>query len=130
VDALIGALSGPPQSATFRTLDVVGLDVYSHVVNTMRDKLTDDAWHGYFALPVWFNKLIDEGSLGQKTKRGVYKKVGKEIHVLDVSTHTYKLSQGKADDAVKDILRERDRRSWQPCATANIRRHNFCGAAA
>jgi len=34
--------------------------------------------------------------------------VGKEIHVLDVATHTYRLSEGKADDAVKDILRERD----------------------
>ncbi|MFA6902945.1 MAG: 3-hydroxyacyl-CoA dehydrogenase/enoyl-CoA hydratase family protein [Gallionellaceae bacterium] len=108
VDALTGRYLGRPKSATFRTLDVVGLDVYSHVVNTMRDKLVDDAWHGYFALPVWFNKLIEEGSLGQKSKRGVYKKVGKEIHVLDVATHTYKLSEGKADDAVKDILRERD----------------------
>lgn len=108
VDALTGRYLGRPKSATFRTLDVVGLDVFSHVVNTMRDKLVDDAWHGYFALPVWFNKLIDEGSLGQKAKRGVYKKVGKEIHVLDVATHTYKLSDGKADDAVKDILRERD----------------------
>lgn len=108
VDALTGRYLGRPKSATFRTLDVVGLDVFSHVVNTMRDKLTDDAWHGYFALPVWFNKLIDEGSLGQKSKRGIYKKVGKEIHVLDVATHTYSLSAGKADDAVKDILRERD----------------------
>jgi 3-hydroxyacyl-CoA dehydrogenase len=108
VDALTGRYLGRPKSATFRTLDVVGLDVFSHVVNTMRDKLVDDAWHGYFALPVWFNKLIDEGSLGQKSKRGVYKKVGKEIHVLDVLTHSYSLSEGKADDAVKDILRERD----------------------
>ncbi len=108
VDALTGRYLGRPKSATFRTLDVVGLDVYSHVVNTMRDKLTDDAWHGYFALPVWFNKLIAEGALGQKSKRGVYKKVGKEIHVLDVASHSYKLSAGKADDAVKDILRERD----------------------
>ena len=108
VDALTGRYLGRPKSATFRTLDVVGLDVFSHVVNTMRDKLEDDAWHGYFALPVWFNKLIEEGALGQKVKRGVYKKVGKEIHVLDIASHTYKLSAGKADDDVKDILRERD----------------------
>jgi len=108
VDALTGRYLGRPKSATFRTLDVVGLDVFSHVVATMRDTLEDDAWHGYFALPAWFNKLIEEGSLGQKTKRGVYKKVGKEIHVLDVATHTYKVSDGKADDSVKDILRERD----------------------
>jgi 3-hydroxyacyl-CoA dehydrogenase len=108
VDALTGRYLGRPKSATFRTLDVVGLDVFSHVVNTMRDKLTDDAWHGYFDLPVWFNKLIEEGSLGQKTKRGIYKKVGKEIQVLDAATHTYSLSAGRADDEVKDILRERD----------------------
>ena len=108
VDALTGRYLGRPKSATFRTLDVVGLDVFSHVVATMRDKLGDDAWHGYFVLPAWFNKLIEEGALGQKAKRGVYKKIGKEIQVLDVATHTYKLSEGKADDAVKDILRERD----------------------
>ena len=108
VDALTGRYLGRPKSATFRTLDVVGLDVFSHVVNTMREKLVDDAWHGYFALPVWFNKLIEEGALGQKSKRGVYKKVGKEIHVLDIVSHTYRLSEGKADDTVKEILRERD----------------------
>ncbi len=108
VDALTGRYLGRPKSATFRTLDVVGLDVFSHVVATMRDNLPDDAWHSYFTLQAWFNKLIEEGALGQKVKRGVYKKVGKEIHVLDVATHTYKLSEGKADDAVKDILRERD----------------------
>jgi 3-hydroxyacyl-CoA dehydrogenase len=108
VDALTGRYLGRPKSATFRTLDVVGLDVFSHVVTTMREKLTDDAWHGYFALPVWFNKLLDEGSLGQKSKRGVYQKVGKEIHVLDIASHTYRVSAGKADDEVKEILRERD----------------------
>jgi 3-hydroxyacyl-CoA dehydrogenase len=108
VDALTGRYLGRPKSATFRTLDVVGLDVFSHVVNTMRDKLEDDAWHGYFSLPEWFNKLIAEGALGQKAKKGVYKKVGKEIHVLDIATHSYKLSAGKADDEVKEILRERD----------------------
>jgi 3-hydroxyacyl-CoA dehydrogenase len=108
VDALTGRYLGRPKSATFRTLDVVGLDVFSHVVNTMKDKLVDDAWHGYFALPGWFNKLIDEGALGQKSKRGVYKKVGKEIQVLDIASHTYKLASGKADDEVKEILRERD----------------------
>ena len=43
VDALTGRYLGRPKSATFRTLDVVGLDVFSHVVNTMREKLVDDA---------------------------------------------------------------------------------------
>ncbi|MFA5372397.1 MAG: 3-hydroxyacyl-CoA dehydrogenase family protein, partial [Sideroxydans sp.] len=42
VDALTGRYLGRPKSATFRTLDVVGLDVFAHVVNTMRENLTED----------------------------------------------------------------------------------------
>ncbi len=108
VDALTGRYLGRPKSATFRTLDVVGIDVFSHVVNTMRDNLADDAWHSYFKSPDWMNKLIEQGALGQKAKRGVYQKVGKEIQVLDLANGAYRVSDGKADDAVKDMLRERD----------------------
>jgi 3-hydroxyacyl-CoA dehydrogenase len=115
VDALTGSYLGRPKSATFRTLDVVGLDVFAHVVNTMRDNLQDDPWHAYFAIPDWLAKLIEQGALGQKSKRGVYQKTGKDIHVLDLATQTYRLSDGKADDAVKDILRERD---WAKKLTA------------
>ncbi len=113
VDALTGRYLGRPKSATFRTLDVVGLDVFAHVVNTMREGLADDPWHRYFSPPDWLTKLTAQGALGQKSKRGIYQKVGKEIHVLnlttgDLTTQAYRLSEGKADDAVKDILRERD----------------------
>ncbi len=108
VDALTGRYLGRPKSATFRTLDVVGLDVFAHVVNTMRENLTDDPWHKHFELPDWFKYLVDQGALGQKTKRGVYQKIGKEIHVLDLHTREYRLSDAKVDDGVKDILRERD----------------------
>ncbi|BCK87830.1 putative 3-hydroxyacyl-CoA dehydrogenase [Sideroxyarcus emersonii] len=108
VDALTGRYLGRPKSATFRTLDVVGLDVFAHVVNTMRENLTEDPWHKHFELPSWFQYLVDQGSLGQKTKRGVYQKIGKEIHVLDLHTREYRLSDAKVDDGVKDILRERD----------------------
>ncbi len=108
VDALTGRYLGRPKSATFRTLDVVGLDVFAHVVNTMRENLTDDPWHQHFELPTWFNYLVDQGALGQKTKRGIYQKIGKEIHVLDLHTREYHLSDAKVDDGVKDILRERE----------------------
>jgi len=108
VDALTGRYLGRPKSATFRTLDVVGLDVFAHVVNTMRENLTDDPWHKHFELPTWFNYLVNQGSLGQKTKRGIYMKIGKEIHVLDLHTREYHLSDAKVDDGVKQILRERD----------------------
>ncbi len=108
VDALTGRYLGRPKSATFRTLDIVGLDVFAHVVNTMRENLTDDPWHRHFELPSWFGYLVDQGALGQKTKRGIYQKIGKEIHVLDLHTKEYRLSDARVDDGVKDILRERD----------------------
>ncbi len=108
VDALTGRYLGRPKSATFRTLDVVGLDVFAHVVNTMRENLTDDPWHKHFELPDWMNRLVDQGALGQKTRKGIYQKIGKEIRVLDLHTEEYRLSEGEADHAVKEILRERD----------------------
>lgn len=108
VDALTGRYLGRPKSATFRTLDIVGLDVFAHVVDTMRENLTDDPWHKHFELPSWFAYLVDQGALGQKTKRGIYQKIGKEIRVLDLQTREYRVSDATVDDGVKDILRERD----------------------
>ena len=70
VDALTGALIGRPKSATFRTADVVGLDTFAHVVNTMQETLPADPWHRYYDVPAWLKKLIAEGALGQKTRRG------------------------------------------------------------
>ena len=119
VDALTGRYLGRPKSATFRTLDVVGLDVFAHVVNTMRENLTEDPWHKHFELPGWFNYLVEQGSLGQKTKRGIYQKIGKEIHVLNLHSKEYRLSDAKIDDEVKEILRERD---WEK-KLAGLRRN-------
>lgn len=107
VDALTGSLIDRPKSATFRTADLVGLDTLAHVINTMRDTLPDDPWHKYFAVPDWLQSLIDKGSLGQKTKRGIYQKVGKEIHVLDLSTLKYHLSTGSCDDEIKELLKRK-----------------------
>jgi 3-hydroxyacyl-CoA dehydrogenase len=108
VDALTGSLIGRPKSATFRTADVVGLDTFAHVVNTMKDTLPDDPWHKYYAVPAWLKGLIDQGALGQKTKRGVYHKVGKDIQVLDLKQQKYVVSDGKADDGVVEILKNKN----------------------
>jgi len=108
VDALTGRYLGRPKSATFRTLDIVGLDVFAHVVNTMRENLSDDPWHQHFELPGWFDYLVEQGALGQKSKKGIYQKIGKEIHVLDIHSREYHLSDASVDDGVKAILRERD----------------------
>jgi len=105
VDALTGTLIGRPRSATFRTADVVGLDTFAHVVNTMRETLPEDPWHRYYELPAWLNKLIADGALGQKSRRGVYQKVGDEIRVLDRVSGEYRASTGKADEAVSDIMK-------------------------
>jgi len=108
VDALTGPLIGRPRSATFRTADVVGLDTFGHVVKTMWDGLPDDPWRAYYTVPAWMQRLIDNGALGQKTRKGVYRKAGKDIHVLDPASGQYRPSQGVADDAVAALLKEPD----------------------
>ncbi|HEY7658899.1 MAG TPA: 3-hydroxyacyl-CoA dehydrogenase/enoyl-CoA hydratase family protein [Burkholderiales bacterium] len=108
VDALTGTLIGRPRSATFRTADVVGLDTFAHVVNTMKETLPEDPWHKYYVIPAWLKRLIDQGALGQKTRKGVYQKIGNDIHVLDLKTGSYRLSDGKADEGVIETLKNKD----------------------
>ena len=108
VDALTGPLIGRPKSATFRTADVVGLDTFMHVVNTMRDTLKDDPWHKYYEAPVWLKDLIDKGALGQKSKAGIYRKIGSDIHVLDTAKGGYRLAAGAVDDEVRQILKNKN----------------------
>ena len=88
VDALTGALLGRPKSATFRTMDVVGLDTLQHVVNTMQDHLKSDPWHTAFTLSDWLLGLIQKGHFGQKTGQGIYRKQGKVIEVYDAAVRS------------------------------------------
>jgi len=108
VDALTGALIGRPKSATYRTADVVGLDTLAHVVNTMKETLPDDPWHKYYQVPDWFAQLLEQKAFGQKSGRGVYRKQGKEIHVLDLQKKDYRLAAGEADESVVAILKNRN----------------------
>jgi len=105
VDALTGALLGRPKSATFRTMDVVGLDTMQHVVSTMQQQLTDDPWHALFTLPEWLTGLIKEGHLGQKSGQGIYRKNGKAIDVYDVEQGEYRLAKGRVSDEVIAIMK-------------------------
>lgn len=105
VDALTGGLLGRPRSATFRTMDVVGLDTMAHVVATMEQQLTDDPWHRLFVLPTWLTTLIDEGHLGQKSGQGIYRKQGKIIEVYDINLRGYRPSQAVISDEIKAIMR-------------------------
>lgn len=106
VDALTGPIIGRPKSATFRTMDVVGLDTMTHVIHTMQKQLPEDPWCSIFHAPVWLEKLIDAGALGQKSQKGIYQKQGKAIHVFDLDTGEYRPADGKIDSEVAAILKQ------------------------
>lgn len=108
VDKLTGPGIGRPKSATFRTADVVGLDTFAHVVATLHDTLPDDPWRAHYRLPGWTQALIEQGALGQKTGAGVYRKLKREIQVLDPMTGDYRAVRSSITDAMRAIMQERD----------------------
>jgi len=105
VDALTGPVIGRARSATYRTADVVGLDTMAHVIYTMHETLADDPWHAYYRSPLWLSSLIEQGALGQKTRAGIFRKMGNEIEVLDPARQTYRAAAGVIDPGVAEILR-------------------------
>ena len=72
VDALTGHAVGWPKSATFRTIDLVGLDILGHVVGNMTTNVHDE--RSDLRLPDFFNQMLENKWLGDKTKGGFYKK--------------------------------------------------------
>ena len=97
VDALTGQAVGWPKSATFRTIDLVGLDILGHVVGNMTKNVHDE--RSDLRLPDFFTKMIEHKWLGDKTKGGFYKKAksapGKEDErlALDWKTLEYRPRQ-------------------------------------
>jgi 3-hydroxyacyl-CoA dehydrogenase len=74
VDKLTGPVLGRPKSATFRTCDVVGLDTLVHVANGVRENCPNDEENAQFLLPTYITKMVENGWLGSKSKKGFYKK--------------------------------------------------------
>ncbi|MEP7327705.1 MAG: 3-hydroxyacyl-CoA dehydrogenase NAD-binding domain-containing protein [Betaproteobacteria bacterium] len=105
VDALTGPAIGRAKSATYRTADVVGLDTMAHVVKTMWDTLPDDPWHPLFATPPVLAGLVEQGALGAKTRAGFFRKVGKNIEVLDPVARAYRVAAGAVAPEVAEILK-------------------------
>lgn len=89
VDKLTGPVIGRPKSATFRTVDVVGLDTLVHVANGIYENCPEDEAHELFRLPDFINTMMTNNWLGSKTGQGFYKKEGKNITVLDLKTLQY-----------------------------------------
>jgi len=111
VDALTGPLIGRPKSATYRTCDVVGLDTMGLTIKTMADTLPADPWHPHFTVPAFLQGLIDNKMLGQKTGAGIFRKIGKEIHVLDLASKDYRPSAAQVAPEVLAILKDKNPQS-------------------
>lgn len=89
IDTLTGTLVGHPKSATFRTADVVGLDVLKAVADTLYEKAPNDESRDRFQAPDVLNELVKNGALGAKTRAGFYKKEGKSIKSIDPASGSY-----------------------------------------
>jgi 3-hydroxyacyl-CoA dehydrogenase len=116
VDALTGTAVGWPRSATFRTIDLVGLDILGHVVGNMTRNVKDE--RSDLKLPQFFQQMLERKWLGDKTKQGFYKKVktpeGEDRLGLDWKTLEYRprqkakisaLEMAKNVDSVPERLR-------------------------
>lgn len=108
VDKLTGPVIGRPKSATFRTVDVVGLDTLVHVANGLYQGVPDDEAHDLFKLPDFISKMVANNWLGSKTGQGFYKKEGKEILTLDLNTMEYRAAK-KASFATLELTKTIDK---------------------
>src|SRR5436305_1976911 len=95
VDALTGTAVGWPKSATFRTIDLVGLDILGHVVGNMLRNVKDE--RSELKLPDFYQQMLDRKLLGDKTKSGFYKKAkgaeGEQRLGIDWKTLEYRPQQ-------------------------------------
>ncbi|MEM8508418.1 MAG: 3-hydroxyacyl-CoA dehydrogenase/enoyl-CoA hydratase family protein [Bacteroidota bacterium] len=112
VDKLTGPLIGRPKSATFRTVDVVGLDTLVHVGNGLYENCKDDERRDVFKMPGFITTMMDNKWLGSKTGQGFYKKSvnadgKKEILTLDLGTMDYR-SKKSAKFATLELTKSID----------------------
>jgi len=108
IDELSGPLVGRPRSAVFRTIDLVGLDVFAAVVRSLASAVPeDDPEREAFALPAAVEAMLERGMLGAKTGEGFYRRAGDEILALDLETLEYRTRRRVRSPAV-DAARQLD----------------------
>jgi 3-hydroxyacyl-CoA dehydrogenase len=111
VDAMTGPALGRPKSATFRTLDLAGVDILGHVIRNLHERLNDERARGAFVLPAFVERMLERGLTGEKAGQGFYKRVRNasgesEILTLDPATLEYRPRQSPklpALDAAQSI---------------------------
>lgn len=106
VDKLTGPVIGRPKSATFRTVDVVGLDTLVHVSKGIYDNVPEDEEHGIFQIPGFIDTMMEKKWLGSKSDQGFYKKVknddgSSEILTLDLDSLEYRKSKKASFDTLE-----------------------------
>src|SRR6478752_8834308 len=108
VDDLTGKKLGRASSGTFRTADVVGLDTMAHVIKTLQDTLNADTdpFYASFGTPEVLKTLLELGNLGQKSKAGFYKKVGRDVLRFEVESESYVPGGQKADEVYGRMLKK------------------------
>lgn len=94
VDSISGPAMGRPQSATFRTLDIVGLDIFVDVCDKIRANIEDSTEKAVFELPLYIREMLDKGWLGEKSGQGFYKRVKEQgetkILALELESMEYR----------------------------------------
>jgi 3-hydroxyacyl-CoA dehydrogenase len=106
IDAITGPAIGRPRSATFRTMDIAGVDILVHVARDLSQRLSDREERAQFTLPPFVDEMVARGMTGAKAGRGFYEKRGEEIWTLDPSTLDYRARQDPrlpSLDAAKSI---------------------------
>ena len=94
IDAITGPAIGRARSATFRTVDIAGIDVLAHVARNLAERLDSDEARQKFALPPFVETLVERGMTGVKAGQGFYKKdASGEILALDPATLTFRNPQ-------------------------------------
>ncbi len=101
VDAMTGAAIGRPGSATFRTMDIAGLDVLAHVMRNLEERLPGEADRAWFRQPALVTRLLERGSFGEKAGRGFYERRkdaagASAVFTLDPATLDYRPQQKPA----------------------------------
>ena len=95
IDAMTGPAIGRPKSATFRTLDLAGIDILAHVIRNLHERLPDEEARREFVLPQFVERMIERKMVGEKAGQGFYKRVKtadgeSEILTLDPATLEYR----------------------------------------
>lgn len=108
IDLLTGTLTGYSKAATFRTADMAGLDVTNHVAKNLYPAIPDDNMRKTFDLPKEFQKMVDEGMIGNKAGKGFYTKKKGEYLVLNPNSFEYESQKNLEDPILKEAKGIRD----------------------